>query len=243
MTRHRVRGPSGRWRRPSGRWRRPSGLAIAIAIAIVLSCTASAEAQARKKSWEAAAGVAWLGGMDLGTAVATLERPGGGTFELFRAETSQDQGLGAAASISFYVTPRLAVEAAFSYARPGVSTTVTADAEGAAAVTSTIGLQQYLVEAGARWYFGRSLGRFQPFARAGGGWMRHLDEHSAHVENGASAHAGAGVDRVFVERGGARVRRIGLRLEGRVIGRSGGIDIDSTLRVGAAAGALIFLGF
>ena len=225
------------------RWRRPSGLAIAIAVAIVLSSAASAEAQARKKSWEAAAGVAWLGGMDLGTSVATLERPGGGTFELFRAETSQDQGLGAAASVSFYVTPRLALEAAFSYARPGVSSTVTADAEGAAAATTTVGLQQYLVEASARWYFGRSFGRFQPFARAGGGWMRQLDEDSAHLENGASAHAGAGVDRVFVERGNARVRRIGLRLDARMIGRSGGIDINSKRRLGAAAGALIFLGF
>jgi opacity protein-like surface antigen len=216
---------------------------LAIAITIVLCGAASAEAQARKKSWEAAAGVAWLGGMDLGTSVATLERPGGGTFELFRAETSQEQGLGAAASVSFYVTPRLAVEAAFSYARPGLSTTVTADTEGAPAVTSTIGLQQYAIEAGARWYFGRSFGGFQPFARAGGGWMRQLDEDSAHLENGASAHAGAGVDRVLVERSGKRGRRIGLRFDARVIGRSGGIDIDSKLRVGAAAGAQIFLAF
>jgi hypothetical protein len=34
-----------------------------------------------------------------------------------------------------------------------------------------------------------------------------------------------------------------LRFDARVIGRSGGIDIDSKLRVGAAAGAQIFLAF
>ncbi|MDQ3171281.1 MAG: hypothetical protein M3Q55_14190 [Acidobacteriota bacterium] len=211
--------------------------------AFVLLSVSTADAQARGKSWEAAAGVAWFGGIGLGESVATLERPGGGTFELFRTETSQDQGLGVAASVSFYPAPRLAVEAGFSYARPAVSTLVTADAESAAAVTSTVGLQQYLVEGSARWYFGRAFGKFRPFARAGGGWMRQLDEHSAHVENGAAFHAGAGVDRAFVERSAGKVKRIGLRIDARVMGRTGGIDVGDKVRTGVTAGALVFFGF
>ena len=223
---------------------RPGGrAATALVAAFVLIGVSRAEAQARPKRWEAAAGAAWFGGVGLGESVATLERPGGGTFELFRAETSEDQGLGVAATVSFYPTPRIAVEAGFSYARPGVSTRVTADAESAAAVTSTIGLQQYVVEGSARWYFGRAPGRFHPFVRAGAGWLRHLDEHSAHVENGTTFHAGAGMDRAFLERSGGKVKRIGMRIDARVMGRTGGIDVADKVRVGAAAGALIFFGF
>jgi hypothetical protein len=220
------------------RWR-----AVAAVFAVIFGIAVPAQAQDDRSRWETAAGAAWLGGLGLGSAVATLERPGGGTFELFRTETSQDGAVGAVASVSFYATPRLALEAAFSYARPGVSTVVSADAEGAAGVTSTIGLQQYLVEGSARWYLKRSFGRFQPFARAGAGWLRQLDARSVHVEDGAAMHLGAGVDRVFVDRARARVRRAGLRLEARAAGRTGGIDVASRLRVGAAAAALVFVGF
>ena len=214
-----------------------------LAAVFLLVGAVSAEAQSGGSRWEAAAGAVWIGAVGLGESAATLERPGGGTFELFRTETSQDQGLGVAAAVSFYPSSRLALEASFSYARPGVSTHVTADAEDAPAVTSTIGLQQYLVEGSARWYFGRSLGAFRPFARAGAGWLRQLDEGSAHVEDGASVHAGAGLDRAFLERSRGKLKRVGLRIDARVMGRKGGIDIDDGMRVGAAAGALVFFGF
>lgn len=196
---------------------------------------------AQDARWEAAAGAVWFSGADLGTSVATLERPGGGEFVLFRTETSLDAGFGAAAALSFFVTERVAVEAGFSYARPGVSTRVTADAEDAPSTTASIGLQQYLVEGSLRWYLRRSFGKARPFLRAGGGYMRQLDEHSAHVETGRAFHAGAGFDRPFVERAGGR--RIGLRLDARLVARSGGIDVDDATRLGGSANALIFFGF
>lgn len=216
---------------------------LGIAALLVLVAAAPASAQARKGSWEAAAGAVWFSGADLGTAEATLETPGGGEFVLFRTETSLDSGIGAAAAVTFFATDRLAIEAGFSYARPGVSTRVTGDAEGGAEVTSTIGLQQYLIEGSARWYLARSFGKARPFLHAGAGYLRQLDEQSAHVETGRVLHAGAGVDRAFVERGQGRVRRIGLRLDARVVARSGGIDVDDATRLGGAANAVIFFGF
>lgn len=214
-----------------------------LALLLLLLAAAPASAQARKHSWEAAAGAVWFSGANLGTAEATLETPGGGDFVLFRTETSLDAGVGAAAALSFFATERLAIEAGFSYARPGVSTRVTGDAEDAAAVTSTIGLQQYLIEGSARWYFARSFGKLRPFVRAGGGYLRQLDEQSALVETGRAFHAGAGIDRAFVERGDGRVRRIGFRLDARLVARSGGIDVEDATRLGGAANALIFFGF
>lgn len=217
---------------------RPVGLA-----SLVLLLAAPASAQARKHSWEAAAGAVWFSGGALGSSAATLETPGGGEFVLFKTETSLDAGFGPAATVTFFATERIAIEAGFSYARPSMSTRVTDDAEGAPPVTSTIGLQQYLIEGSARWYVGRSFGKIRPFLRAGAGYIRQLDEQSAHVETGRAFHAGAGLDRAFVERGAGRVRRIGLRLDARVVGRSGGIDIDDTTRLGGAATVQVFFGF
>lgn len=215
-----------------------------IGLAVLLLCLAApASAQARKGSWEAAAGAVWFSGADLGSSEATLETPGGGDFVLFRTKTSLDPGPGVAATVTFFATERVAIEAGFSYARPGVSTRVTGDAEDGPAVTASIGLQQYLIEGSARWYLARSFGKLRPFLRAGAGYMRQLDEQSAHVETGRAFHAGAGVDRAFVERGQGRVRRIGIRLDARLVARSGGIDVEDATRLGGAAGALIFVGF
>ena len=216
--------------------------------AVTLCCLAALAAPAaaqtgREGSWETAAGAVWLLGMDLGSSTATLERPSGEPFELFRTETAIDGGPGATVSLAWFATQRFAVEGAFTYARPGVSTRVTADAEDAAPATSTIGLHQYVVEAGARWYFSKTAGRFQPFARAGAGYLRQLDADHAHVETGTLVHAGAGVDRLFRERADGRIKRIGLRLDARVIGRSGGFDVEDAFRVSGAAGASIFFGF
>jgi hypothetical protein len=214
-----------------------------IAVAIVISTALPASAQGRKGSWEVAPGIIWFAGTDLGSSAATLERPGGGEFELFRTSTSQEGAIGAAVAVSFQATPKLTIEVAFSYARPGIATRVTADAEDAPSITATAGLQQYLVEGGARWYLTRSIGRFRPFLRAGGGYLRQLDDDAAHVETGRTIHAGAGLDRAFVDRAQGRLRRIGARLEGRVIGRSGGFDVEDKVRVGFAAGAAVFFGF
>lgn len=213
------------------------------ACAIVLHSATAASAQARANSWEIAPGAVWFSGMNLGTSTATLERPGGGEFELFRAETKLDAGFGAAATLSFYAAPRLALEAGFSYARPGASTRVTADAEDAESITSEIGLQQYLIEGNVRWYLARPRAGWRPFLRAGGGYLRQLDDSSAHVETGKTLQAGLGVDRAFRDRTAGRIRRAGLRLDARAVGRTGGFDVDDTLRVGFAAGALLFLGF
>lgn len=212
-------------------------------IAALLLPVWPAAAQARKGSWEIAPGAIWFGGADLGRSVATLEQPGGGEFVLFETETRLEDAFGPAVTLSVYLAPRLAVEAGFSYARPDMSTRVTDDAEGAEPVTATIGLQQYLIEGNVRWYLARSRAGWRPFIRAGGGYLRQLDDSSAHVETGRSGQAGLGFERAFRERDAGRLRRVGLRLDARVLARSGGFDVDDSLRIGFSAGALLFVGF
>lgn len=216
---------------------RSLGLAI-----LILSTSVPASAQARKGSWEIAPGAVWFSGMNLGSSTATLEQPGGGQFELFTADTRLESGFGVAATLSWFATRRLALEAGFSYARPGASTSVRDDAEDAAPVTSVIGLQQYLIEGNVRWYV-RPRGQWRPFARAGGGYLRQLDDSSAHVETGKTVQAGIGVDRALRERTSGMLRRIGLRFDARALGRTGGFDVEDKLRIGFAAGALVFVGF
>lgn len=212
--------------------------ALLAAALVVFASPASAQS---RSTWELAPGVVWFSGMDLGSSTATLERPGGGDFDLFRAETTMESGLGASAAISFYLTRRVALEAGFSYARPSASTRVTDDAEGADTVTSVIGLQQYLIEGNLRWYLNESAG-WRPFVRGGAGYLRQLDDSSAHVETGHTIQAGLGLDRAFRDRPGG-LKRAGLRLDGRVVARSGGFDVSDSLRIGFSAGAALFLGF
>lgn len=219
------------------------GATAGLALAALLLTAPAASAQARRHSWEIAPGAIWFSGIDLGGSAATLERSGGGEFELFTAESTLESGFGPALSLSFFPASRLAVEVAFSYARPRVSTRVSGDAEDAAPVTSGIGLQQYLIEGNARWYLARARGAWWPFVRAGGGYLRQLDDSSAHVETGTTIQAGIGVDRAFRERPAGRLRRAGLRLDARAIARTGGFDVEDTLRLGFSAGALLFLGF
>lgn len=216
---------------------------LLLAIAALLLPVWPAAAQARKGSWEIAPGAIWFSGADLGGSAATLEEPGGGEFVLFRTDTRLEGGFGPAVTLSLYLASRLAVEAGFSYARPGLSTRVTDDAEGADSVTSTISLRQYLVEGNVRWYLGRSRAGWRPFIRAGGGYVRQLDDSSSHVETGRTGQAGLGLDRAFRDRTAGRLRRVGMRLDARVLARSGGFDVDDTVRIGFSAGALLFIGF
>ncbi|MEX2272777.1 MAG: hypothetical protein WD690_14995 [Vicinamibacterales bacterium] len=216
---------------------------LPLAAALLLGCTLPCAAQARKGSVEVAAGGVWFSGADLGGSTATLERPGGGEFDLFTTDTRLEGAFGGAATMSFFVASRLAVEAGISYARPNMSTRVSDDAEDAEPITSVIGLQQYIVEGNLRWYLARARGKWQPFLRAGGGYLRQLDDSNAHVETGTTVQAGLGADRTFRERAAGRLRRIGLRADARVIGRSGGFDVDDKLRVGFSAGAMLFFGF
>lgn len=211
--------------------------------AFVLIAASPAGAQARKGSWEIAPGAVWFSGIDLGSSTATLERPGGGEFDLFTTETRITPGFGAGATIAYFFRPRLAFEAGFSYARPGAATRVDDDAEDAPAVTADVGLQQYLIEGNLRWYLVRMRGGWRPFIRGGGGYLRQLDDSNAHVETGSIAHVGLGGDRALRDRATGRLRRIGVRLDARVQGRSGGFDVDDKLRIGLAAGAAMFFGF
>lgn len=210
--------------------------------ALLVAIASPAFAQAPGGSWELAPGVIWFSAMDLGSSAATLERPGGGEFVLFETETSLGSGVGPSVAVSFYLTRRLALDAAFSYSRPSASTRVSDDAESADVVTSEISLQQYLVEGNLRWYLSDAAG-WRPFLRGGGGYLRQLDDSSAHVETGHTIQAGLGLDRAFRSRPTGTFKRIGLRAEGRAIARSGGFDVSDSLRVGFAAGASLFLGF
>lgn len=211
--------------------------------AVLLVWAAPASGQARRNSFEVAPAAIWFSGVGLGSDQATLERPGGGEFVLFETDTKMTGAIGGGLVLSFYPSSRLAVEAAFSYSRPSVETRVTDDAEDATDITSEIGLQQYLIEGNLRWYVGRQRGAWQPFLRAGGGYLRQLDDASAHVETGTTVQAGLGADRSFRERSSGRLRRVGLRLDARALGRMNGFSTSDSIRIGFSAGAALFLGF
>jgi hypothetical protein len=168
---------------------------------------AAAAAQSR---FELGAGVSWTGGFDAGGSDALLTRnpaTGSSPLALFDTSSRARPAAGIAAIVGFYLTPRFAVEAMADLSRPILRTTISSDFEGATGTTADSRLSSLVFGGSARYDFGES--RLTPFAFAGAGWMRQLDEENVLLATGAELHGGGGVqyrlDRHFALRGQAGV--------------------------------------
>ena len=95
------------------------------------------------------------------------------------AGTRIGSGLGLAARVSVYLSPRLSVEGGLRVTRPKLSVTLSGDAEDAANQVAEETLSQYVVDGSALWHFGDvQRSKIVPFAGGGAGYMRDVHEGS-----------------------------------------------------------------
>ena len=193
------------------------------------------------------AGALWLGGVDFGTADATLtaNQSARAGYTLFKTSSELAPTLGTEARLGFHVTRVFSVEAAFGYARPSLETRVSADVENAPATTATERLSQFSVDvSGVAHIWTLQLKSAVPFVVAGAGYLRELHAGNVIAESGHTYHVGGGMKLPFVVRRGF-VRALGLRLDARAIFRSGGADLDASTpaRVTGAGAASLLIGF
>lgn len=186
-------------------------------------------------------------GMPIGDRNAELRRNAPGAppvFTLFRADSKIERGIGVDARLSVALTRALAVEGGFSYLRPQLAVTISGDPELDGGATVTERLSQYGVEASAVYHLTAiSLGpRLRPYVLGGGGYLRQLHEDRLLAENGATIHAGGGLQ-YWISGGAPRQRAMGARVEARVVRRTGGIDFEDRARVYPTLGVLAFVGF
>ena len=202
--------------------------------AAILSAASVAVAQSgpaapRPARFEVNAGLLLVGGAKLGsqTGSLTANDPGAPGYTLFRTSTDIGAGTGVEARIGVALTRALSIEGSASWVRQQATTSITGDAEGAAATSATATLDAYQFEGAAVIHFNGARfagGRGVPFVLAGGGYRRQLDDVQILVATGGYVTAGGGVKYYFVERPKRRMKRLGLRVDGRLTSGSGVFD-------------------
>jgi hypothetical protein len=189
------------------------------------------DATPRPRSLEVSASALVLGGTDFGTQNATLTAndPGNPDFILFATSNELDMGSGLDARLTFNVSRTFAIEGAFTWTRQTAETRITSDAEGVPNTTITEDLSTYFVEAAAVVHLNRlqfARGRGVPFVFGGGGYLRQLDGEAILIDTGTVFHAGGGLKYFFATRPRGFVRGIGVRADGRLYVRSGGLELQ-----------------
>ncbi len=195
-------------------------------------------------SVEVSGGVAFTGGVDLGTRDAEETRninTGSGPFALFSSSSKIAAAPAGVFRAGVYLSRAVAVEGGLQYGRATLSSSLSGDAEQAPSLAAEETITRYLIEGTLLLHLqplSFANGRGMPFLSGGGGYLRELHEDNALIETGREYHAGAGV-KVWL---GSGRPRFGLRADVGVSMRSGGIDFTSARRtLPAAAVSLVYL--
>ena len=97
------------------------------------------------------------------------------------------------------------------------------DFESAPNIDADEQVTQYVIDGTLVYQFvTMSNGRAGLFVDGGGGYLRQLDDGNENVTTGSQFHGGGGLHYWF----GSGSHRLGLRVEGRLAGRSGSVDLS-----------------
>ena len=182
------------------------GAVLGAGCGVLLPATVSAQTREPGR-FEIGVGARWTGGSSLAPVAAGEATPGGSTFALFTTRTTFGPAIGVEGRLGARVTRWLHIEAAASYGRPQLTTSITGDFEGAPSTSAAESLVQVKVEGGVlvpvnRWRIGA---RAVPFFAAGGGYLRELHEGQTIVETGRSYYVGGGLHYALKVRAAGRV--------------------------------------
>jgi hypothetical protein len=140
------------------------------------------------------------------------------------------------------LTRRLWADVSGGWTRISLTTDITDDFEGADGVTLSEAGSRFLVGGGIRLLLSDPK-KMTWFVRGGVAWLRETAGGNTLTGDGLLTSAGVGVDYVWRDRVAGGIRRMGLRIDGRVNFRSGGLTLgEDKLRVGPAVAALIMMG-
>jgi len=191
-------------------------------------------------------GALWIGAEPLGTRPATETTGVGGAAVLFNSSSELAGAVGIEGRVGLRLSRSLVAEAEASYLKPQLRIAISADAEGAAAVTATETVQQFTLGGNVLWYpMGArwSSRRFAPFAMAGAGYLRQLHDQGTLLATGRFYQVGGGVSGLLVSRRHFRTNGIGVRADVRALVRSEGVAFDGGSKVSPAVGAALFVRF
>jgi len=224
---------------------RPWSLVLGVAVAsFCVSTTAAQSSAALPGRFSLAAAARWTGHANVGEAQATETPANGGRFQLFNTRTTLAPAPGVEARVGVRLTRLLEVEASASFAKPGLETRVSGDAEGAPSLTVSDPVKELSIGGALLAHLTRMrLGsRATPFVAAGGSFIRDLHDGGTLAENGHRYHVGGGIQAV-IKSAAAGPRAIGVRADGRAEFRSGGVTFDNNTHVAPSVSASLFARF
>jgi hypothetical protein len=195
--------------------------------------------------FEAGIGVSWMGREPIGTRTATETTGAGGTSPLFNTSSELGGAAGFDGRVGVRLSRSLVAEAEAAYLKPQLRIAVSADAEGAAAVTASETIQQFTIGGNIRWMLpGRRWSpRLAPFALGGGGYLRQLHDQATLLETGRFYQLGAGVETLLASGRRFHTTGVGVRADLRALIRSKGIAFDAGSKTSPAAGVSAFVRF
>lgn len=193
---------------------------------------------------EVSGGFRWIGSLDLASVPANETTLGGGSRALFDSTTTLDQSYGGTVSVGVRLSQLIRVEGAFVFSPTQLSTRITDDTEGVPDTTITSPVTQILVEGGVLAQPGRWRTRHVwPFATAGLGYLRQLNDGRTLVETGGSYYVGGGLYYVRTSARPGRVKATGVRADLRALVFHDGVASDSDWRPAPAITATFFIRF
>lgn len=219
-------------------------LLLAFSLSVIPAYAQTLDAR-RVRRVEVDAGGGWLGGAGLGSADANLRAsdPARRSFRLFTTGSRFAPTPTFHVKAGFAVNRRIGVEGGLLFSRPDIRTSVSADVEGAPAVTVAERVDQYVVDANVVIMLTELGlgGRTIPFVAGGAGYLRKLHEGLTLVEQGRVYHAGGGVKHWLLARDRGVVSAAGVRADAGLYLMSGGIAVEDRPRPNVAISGSIFV--
>jgi hypothetical protein len=193
---------------------------------------------------ELAAGVTRVGHSAFGARDATLSTATGSTSRLFSTSTTLLAGSGWEGRVGFRLRGPLEAEAFASYTKPLLETSISNDVEGAAGVTATETVQQYIVGGAGIWHLRyRPTARVFPYVVGGAAYLRQLHGDGALAVTGRVYEGGLGAKYLFVSRRTGGLNAFGVRVDARVQAVLRGAAFDGVVHYRPALTAMAFARF
>jgi hypothetical protein len=178
-------------------------------------------------------GASFLPPVPMGSRNLAIQAPDGSMLTIAQTSSRTASSVGLDARLGFSLFKRMAIEMGGAWDFVRFQTSVSGDIEGAAASTVSSRVSR-LTAGGAAVFTLAERRKATIFAVGGARWMREINEVSASgvYDDGAIVDGGAGVkiwwrhDSPVVMGRKGHVTRVGLRLEGRVGVRTGGLSLD-----------------